>query len=60
MAANEPSNPPLPIPPPEIVRARLTERLREVNLLRSLLRLSERAARDRRSALVQEGAGRVE
>jgi hypothetical protein len=60
MAAKEPNDAPLPIPPPEVVRARLTERLREVSLLRSLLRLSERAALGRRPDLARGGTGRVE
>lgn len=36
------------IPDPETVRAQLAQRMREVDLLRRLLRLSEAAARDRR------------
>lgn len=36
------------IPPPKVVRDRLARNLREGDLLRKLLRLSERAAEDRR------------
>jgi hypothetical protein len=35
------------IPPPEVVRERLSSTVRELQLLRQLLRLSERAARGR-------------
>jgi hypothetical protein len=35
------------IPAPELVRERLTNALRDVTLLRSMLRLSERAAKER-------------
>ena len=35
------------IPPPATVRARLGEALREVNMLRAMLRLSERAEKVR-------------
>jgi hypothetical protein len=36
------------IPPPEVVRARLGRALRDVDLLRRLLRLAEQAAKARR------------
>ncbi len=35
------------LPPPDEVRRRLSENIREANLLRSLLRLSIRVAKDR-------------
>lgn len=35
------------IPPPDAVRERLSSAIREVRLLRQLLRLAEHAARDR-------------
>lgn len=45
-ASNNP-NPVDQLPAPEVVRERLSSNLREARLLRSLLRVSERAARDR-------------
>jgi hypothetical protein len=44
------------IPDPERVREKLAENLREVKLLRELLRVAERAARDR--AAGSQGASR--
>jgi hypothetical protein len=48
------------IPPPEVVRERLSQSLREVKLLRSLLRLSEKAvtASQGREVIDSSGAGR--
>jgi hypothetical protein len=34
------------VPPPEVVRQRLTDALREASILRALLRISERAAKE--------------
>ncbi len=47
---------PIPIPPPEVVRHRLTNTLRDARLLRDLLKLSERAEQERarREAEAQE------
>jgi hypothetical protein len=44
------------IPPPGAVRERLSCAIREVQLLRKLLRLSERAARDRERTCGRQGA----
>lgn len=41
-------NDPLPIPEPPVIRQMLARNVREARLLRSLLRLSVRAAEDRR------------
>jgi hypothetical protein len=46
------------IPPPPVVRERLASNVREGRLLRSLLRLSLRAAEERRQA-EQRGSGRA-
>jgi hypothetical protein len=47
------------IPSPEVVRTKLTQALREVQLLRSLLRLSEKAVgeRQRRKTYEPEKGG---
>ena len=47
------------VPDPERVRSRLGEVLREAGVLRSVLRLSERAVRDRERAtrIAQRGSG---
>ena len=53
MQTCEPKTTPTPtalIPPPPIVRARLAEHIAEGRLLRSLLRLSIRAAEERHRA----------
>jgi hypothetical protein len=44
------SEPQVLIPPPPVVRERLAHNIREGRLLRSLLRLSLRAAEERREA----------
>jgi len=44
------------IPDPTVVRDRLAHALREVNLLRQMLRLAERAAKDRRQGHIGKEA----
>lgn len=56
MSVPEPSPANL-IPPPRIVRERLAKNLRESRLLRSLLRLSRRAAEERADADPQSEKG---
>lgn len=52
-------NPPVvdQIPPPEIVRAQLSRAIREAELLRQLLRLSERKQRDAEKQRAKAAAG---
>ena len=47
MSGNNAQSPVDKLPPPEEVRRRLAENLREASILRSLLRLSQRAAKVR-------------
>jgi hypothetical protein len=43
------------LPEPDAVRERLSDAVREVRLLRQLLRLAEHAAKDRERASVRKG-----
>jgi hypothetical protein len=55
--ADQPQNLSQQIPPPGIVRERLAENLREARFLRSLLRVSERAAAVQQNRQTVRNAG---